>query len=296
MRRRKRPRRRKVWVKQWLTRRPLYGYYEQLLQEVNREDPKGYKNFLRVDADLFGELLDRVSPRIKKQITTYREPGLKLAVTLHHLAAGASYSDSMYSFRVCKNTISKFVPEILEALIQEYSGEVLPAIVTTEQWQEIADDFQTNWNFPHACGALDGKHVRIKNPKNSGSLFYNYKGFFSIILLALVDSNYKLIWVNVGANDSASDAQLFNNTELRTMLEINSLNLPDSYPLPCDDKNTPYFLIGDDAFALRTWMMKPYSRRKLTNEERIFTYRICYPAIARLVIDQEKREQQLSTW
>ncbi|KAH3822660.1 hypothetical protein DPMN_124470 [Dreissena polymorpha] len=42
MRRRRRPRRREVWVKLWLTRRPLYGQYEQLLQELNKEDPKGY--------------------------------------------------------------------------------------------------------------------------------------------------------------------------------------------------------------------------------------------------------------
>ncbi|XP_060582559.1 putative nuclease HARBI1 [Ruditapes philippinarum] len=275
--RRRRQMRRKIWMKQWLARRPLYGHYEQLLQELNREDPKGYKNFLRVDADMFGELVDRISPRIQKKNTNFREalePGLKLAVTLRHLATGASYSDLMYSFRVGSNTISKFVPEVLDAIIQEYSEEVLPAVVTAEQWQQIADDFRTKWNFPHVCGALDGKHVRIKNPKNSGSLFYNYKGFFSIILLALVDANYKFIWVSVGANGSASDAQLFNNTELRTMLEENNLGLPDPDPLPGDDMNTPYFLIGDDAFPLRTWMMKPYSRRNLTNEERIFNYRL----------------------
>ncbi|WAR05897.1 HARB1-like protein [Mya arenaria] len=58
------------------------------------------------------------------------------------------------------------------------------------------------------------------------------------------------------------------------MLEENNLGLPDPDPLPGDDMNTPYFLIGDDAFPLRTWMMKPYSRRNLTNEERIFNYRL----------------------
>lgn len=197
-----------------------------------------------------------------------------MAVTLRHLATGASYTDLMYSFRVGKNTICKFVPEVLESLIQEYSEEVLPAIVTPQQWQEIASDFQTKWNFLHVCGAIDGKHVRIKNPKNSGSLFYNYKGFFSLILLALVDADYKFIWVNVRANGSASDAQLFNNCELKTMLEENILGLPPSAPLPGDDKNTPYFLIGDDAFPLKSWMVKPYSRHNLTYEERIFNYRL----------------------
>ena len=65
-------RRKEIWVRQWLTRRPLYGQYEQLLQELNREDANGYRNFLRVDADMFGELLDRISPRIEKRDTNYR--------------------------------------------------------------------------------------------------------------------------------------------------------------------------------------------------------------------------------
>ncbi|KAH3707507.1 hypothetical protein DPMN_066915 [Dreissena polymorpha] len=52
VRRRKRPRRREVCVEKWLTRRPLYGRYEQLLQEHNREYPNGYKNFLRTTVNL----------------------------------------------------------------------------------------------------------------------------------------------------------------------------------------------------------------------------------------------------
>jgi len=88
---------------------------------------------------------------------------------------------------------------------------------------------------------------RIRCPKNSGLLYYNYKGYFSVIFMALVDANYKLIWVIVGANGSAS--------ELRIVLEEDNLGLPDADTLPGDERNTPFFLIGDDAFPLRTWML-----------------------------------------
>ena len=58
------------------------------------------------------------------------------------------------------------------------------------------------------------------------------------------------------------------------MLEQGTLGLPSPCPLPNADRDTSYFLIGDDAFPLRPWMMKPYSRRHLNHDERIFNYRL----------------------
>ena len=67
----KRRRRMRVqWTRDWIMRRTLFGQYENLLMvELNREDPKRYKNFLRVDNDLFEHLLQKVSPYITKKTT-----------------------------------------------------------------------------------------------------------------------------------------------------------------------------------------------------------------------------------
>uniref|UniRef100_UPI00358F14B8 uncharacterized protein n=1 Tax=Myxine glutinosa TaxID=7769 RepID=UPI00358F14B8 len=188
----------------------------------------------------------------------------------------------MYSFRVARNSISRFVPEVCEAIISAYKEEVMPDNIPEEDWLRISAEFETVWNLPHACGALDGKHIRIKKPADSGSLFYNYKNFFSMVMMALVDADYKFIWLGVGSYGSSSDGQIFNNSELLPMLEEGTLGLPPPSPLPHDDRDTPYFLIGDDAFPLRPWMMKPYSRRHLDHDERTFTYRL---SRARIVVE-----------
>ena len=70
----------------------------------------------------------------------------------------------------------------------EFEDDVFVIPSTPDSWKEVADNFGKRWNFYHACGALDGKHIAIKKPKKSGSAYYNYKGFFPIVLLGLVDA------------------------------------------------------------------------------------------------------------
>ena len=84
-----------------------------------------------------------------------------------------------------------------------------------EDWKPIGERFRYRWNVPQAVGALDGKHIAIKKPKKSGSEYFNYKGYFSLVLLALVDADYKFLWVNTGASGSSSDAQIFNCSKLK---------------------------------------------------------------------------------
>ena len=138
-----------------------------------------------------------------------------------------------------------------------------------EDWKKIEERFRNRWNVPHAVGALDGKHIAIKKPKKSGSEYFNCKGYFSLVLLALVDADYKFLWVNAGASGSSSDAQIFNRSKLKGRIESGTLGLPPPEPLGPGGADLHYFLLGDDTFALMPWLVKPYSRRQLTREERI---------------------------
>ena len=245
--------------------------------ELRYEDPASYFNFLRVPPDMFDELLDRLGPLITKQDTPYRkafEPGLKLAMTMRHLASGDRYASMKFDFRVPHNTMSVCVREVCQAIIDEYNDECIQCPTTAAEWRGIYEAFGRRWNVPHACAAFDGKHVACRRPRNSGSLYYNYKSFFSIVLMGLVDSDYKFLWIDVGGCGLMSDAQLFNASELKEFLEDNSIGFPLADPLPNDDRPTPYIILGDDAFGLRTYLMKPYAQRQLTKEQRVCNYRL----------------------
>ena len=121
---------------------------------------------------------------------------------------------------------------------------------------------------------MDGKHVLLKPPPHSGSFYFNYKHSFSIVLLAVVDANYKFLYVDIGCNGRVSDGGVFKNSALFTALENNTLNIPSSKPIPGQQQPIPYMIIADDAFPLKQYIQKPYSQVGLTIEKRIFNYRL----------------------
>ena len=123
--------------------------------------------------------------------------------------------------------------------------------------------WSTRWQ---ACSHPQAKH--------SGSIYYNYKGFFSIVILVLCDANYKAIWAHVGSPGSQSDCGIYNESPMFQGIQDETIKLPPPEPLPNDTDDTPFFFIGDDAFPLRQHMLKPFSARYLETEQLVFNYRL----------------------
>lgn len=123
-------------------------------------------------------------------------------------------------------------------------------------------------------GAIDGKHVNIKPPPNSGSQYYNYKHRFSVVLMALVDADYRFLYCDVGCNGRVSDGGVFGACTLNEALQNRTANLPEATRLPGCEELCSYHFIADDAFPLSDAIMKPYRHRQLSDQQRIFNYRV----------------------
>ena len=147
---------------------------------------------------------------------------------------------------------------------------------TPEDWLEVESVFHWRWNIPHALGALAGKHFPIRYPRHGGILYHNYKGFHSIVLLALVDGDYKFLWVDMEAAGSSSDAKIFKHSDLRHKIEDSSIGFPESESLFADGSKVNFFILGDDAFPLKIWLVKPYSRQGMDLNQRVFNYRLSW--------------------
>lgn len=147
---------------------------------------------------------------------------------------------------------------------------------TVEEWKAISDQYEIRANFPHCLGAIDGKHIRIIKPWGSGSEYFNYKKFFSIVLMAVVDSNYYFRYIDVGSFGHEGDSNILKTTKLGKQIYQQALNLPQPVPLPNDlsGQPMPYVFVADEAFAMCENVMRPYPARKLTWQQRVFNYRL----------------------
>jgi hypothetical protein len=119
---------------------------------------------------------------------------------------------------------------------------------------------------------MDGQHFVLECPLKSGSMFYNYKQTFSIVLLAVVDAQLRFIFIDVGTNGRASDRGIWNNSDLRKYVENNTL---PRTPLPNTQVMFPYVIVGDEGFTLSEHVMIPYPKDSLPNrkDRKIFNYR-----------------------
>jgi hypothetical protein len=108
------------------------------------------------------------------------------------------------------------------------------------------------------------------------------KIFFSIVLLAVVNSNYEFIMADAGIKGRISDGGILGNTAFGKALIDRLLKIPEPGTLPNSEKKLQFVFVGDDAFALAENSMKPYSQTRLTAEQRIFNYRL---SLARRVVE-----------
>jgi len=99
--------------------------------------------------------------------------------------------------------------------------------------EKIEQEFRTRWNYPNCVGSVDGKHVVINKPYHNGSLYFNYKKFCSIVLMAVVDAECKFTMIDVGwGYGKNSDGSIFANCNFGKRLKEGQLDFPEDAPYP----------------------------------------------------------------
>lgn len=79
------------------------------------------------------------------------------------------------------------------------------------------------------------------------------------MLMAVVDAKYKFKYVSVGAQGRASDAGVFAESDFRQAFNKILLHIPAAKLLPGSEMEVPFMFLGDDAYPLRSALMRTQS-------------------------------------
>ncbi|KAM3936284.1 uncharacterized protein RB166_003415 [Leptodactylus fuscus] len=152
--------------------------------------------------------------------------------------------DSRCIFDAGKITLCYIVRDTCRALWDILHDELIPE-PSTQLWIDATESFRQVTQFPNCIGAVDGKHMRIQKPPESGSEFFNYKKYFSVILMAIADAHYRFIAVDIGVYGRSNDSRVFKNS-----------------------------ILENEAFQMRGNLLEPYACCGLNYRKWIFHYRL----------------------
>ncbi len=182
-------------------------------------------------------------------------------------------TDLRNNFRVGRSTAGVIVKDVCNTIWMCLLEKTIPPF-SADRWLETARGFETYARFPNCIGAIDGKHIRTKQPCNSGSMYYNYKNYFSTVLFAMCDANYCFTYVEVGSYGKSSDSGIFRNSLLYRKMCDGTLQIPSPRPFQNSNEHFPYVIVGDDAFPLSENLLKPYRGNHLSLVKQNFNKRL----------------------
>ena len=191
----------------------------------------------------------------KEAIHKIRDPigeSERLSATLRFISSGDSQLSIYASYRMSATVIGRIIDETCSVIwdVLTEKGFVTPPS-NVQEWRKISYSFEEKWNFSHALGAIDGKHIVMEAPARAGWDYFNYRKTHSIVPLAVCNADYEFLLVDIGDAVRQSDGSVYANSKLGHAIDKNLLNAPSPEKIRNSSDLFPYVFVGDDAFGLK---------------------------------------------
>lgn len=257
-----------------------FHIFDAYLASLN---PSSYHEFMRMYPEEFEELHHHLYPKLVHAATHLEPIGARhrLAIFLRYVGHGGTRTQISGEFEIGSSTASKIVREVAAAIIDVLHATAFPR-PTRSTWMAALSGFKRSMNYPAAIGALDGKHIACVRPSGSGSTYYNNKGFYSIVLLAIVDADYRCIIYDLGATGCLSDAEVFSRSAMKAYLEAHDGDFPEPQQLPDIGKVPCHFLV-DQGFRQTVRFIRPYSQPEASKEIKCAHFNLVHSRARRVV-------------
>ncbi|XP_067388051.1 uncharacterized protein [Emydura macquarii macquarii] len=253
---------RRFWCRETST-----DWWDRIVMQL-WDDDQWLQNF-RMRKATFLELCSELAPSLKRVDTRLRQAMTvekRVAIALWKLATPDCYRSVGNQFGVGKSTVGTAVHQVCSAI----NRLLLRRVVTLGNVQDIVEGFAM-LGFPNCGGAIDGTHIPILAPAHLATEYINRKGYFSMVLQGLVDHRGHFTDINVGWSGKAHDAHVFRNSGLFCKMQAGTF-FPNQ-KIQIGSVEMPIVILGDPAYPLLPWLMKPYTGH-LDSDKECFNKRL----------------------
>ncbi|XP_049910143.1 uncharacterized protein LOC126396249 [Epinephelus moara] len=213
---------------------------------------------------MFQRLCDILRPHFQRQPTTFRKPvpvEQRVAVCIWRLATNVEFRTVSHLFGIGQSTVVIIANHVASVI----ADKMLPLYIRTpseDEFKLIIQGFIDWWGFPQCGGVMDGTHIGILAPTDCPADYYNHKGFYSVILQGVVDHRLQFWDINVGWPGKVHDARVFGNSSLYERGQSDTLfpHITERF----GGVNVPVTILGDAAYPLLPWLIKPYPENQHT--------------------------------
>ena len=238
-------------------------------------DEKQWYDDFRVTKATFTYLLNVMSGDISRQDTTMGKAisaDRRLALTLYYLASTAEYRTIAHLFGVSTPFVCMCIKDVCKAINRRFARVI--SFPQGDDLVQVLNGYEERWGMPMCAGAIDGTHIPILSPQESHADYVKRKNYHSILLQAVVDCHYKFRDVVIGWPGSMHDARVLANSTLYKYGNEKKL-FPRNLTKQIGDEHISPYLIGDAAYPLLPWLMKPYPENRTTpREHHLFNYHL----------------------
>lgn len=240
------------------------------------------ENF-RVSRNTFYILCEQLTPYIRRRDTQLRRAICvehRVAITLWCLATCGEYRTIAHLFGVARCTVCVIVHDTCKAIVNVLLKTYIQFPQGAEL-SEVVEGFKNKWGMIQCAGSIDGCHIPVTPPALNHTDYYNRKGWYSVLVQAVVDHNYLFTDVCVGWPGSVHDARVLANSTIYKKASQREILCGENVNVCGTD--VPVFLIGDSAYPLNSWLMKPFAyNSNLTPAQRSYNFHL---SRARIVVE-----------
>ncbi|XP_049273736.1 uncharacterized protein LOC125759317 [Rhipicephalus sanguineus] len=194
----------------------------------------------------------------------------RVAIGLYRLCSSAEDRTIAHLFGVGRSTVNVVWRQFSTAVIQQLESQWICMVRRADMADHVREFFAVT-GFPQAVGALDGCHFPVSPPKKHATDYYNYKGWYSMILLALVDHRYRFRYIRVVSPGRCHDAGVYAASGLRKVVESAHFKSPQAM---IEGTRVAPIILCDQAFPLTGNLMKPFANPQDGTPERVFNYNL----------------------